>query len=105
MKTGMFLFAVICFALFFSGKAHAEPQCDDGYALCMPACATHSAPERCMQRCQEAAARCAKSGVFRMPVGFLLNRRRVEELSRAEGELPKLKSSPKKRRTSAPRGL
>ena len=91
-KAGMFLFAVICLAFFFFGRAHAEPQCDDGYALCMPACATHAAPERCMQRCQEAAARCAKSGVFRMPVGFLLNRRRVEEFSRAQGELPKVKS-------------
>lgn len=95
-KTVSFLFAVICLALFFFGRAHAEPQCDDGYALCMPACATNAAPERCMQRCQEAAARCAKSGVFRMPVGFLLNRRRVEEFSRAEGELPKVKSPQRK---------
>jgi len=88
-KAVVFLFAVICLAFFFFGKARAEPQCADGYALCMPPCATNAAPERCMQRCQEAAARCAKSGVFRMPVGFLLNRRRVEEFSRAEGELPK----------------
>jgi hypothetical protein len=49
-----------------------------------------------MQRCQEAAARCAKSGVFRMPAGFLLNRRRVEEISRAEGDLPKAKSPQRK---------
>ncbi len=96
IRTMMFLFAVICLAFFFFGKAHAEPQCDDGYALCMPACVTNAAPERCMQRCQEAAARCAKSGVFRMPVGFLLTRPRVEEFSRAEGELPQGKPRQRK---------
>src|SRR5436190_3434644 len=88
-KTILFLFAVACLAVFLFGAARAQSQCDDGYALCMSGCATHSAPERCMQRCQEAERRCAKSGVYRMPVGFLLNKARVQDFSRAEGELPR----------------
>src|SRR4051794_21761511 len=91
-KTILFLCAVYLLALFFVKESPAQAQCEDGYALCMPACATRDAPERCMQRCQEAASRCAKSGVFQMPVGFLLNRSRAEELSRGEGELPNVRS-------------
>src|SRR5688572_1499229 len=68
--------------------AHAQAQCDDGYTLCMSGCATDRAPERCMQRCQEAERRCAKSGVFRMPIGFVLNKNRLQDMSHAEGELP-----------------
>jgi hypothetical protein len=97
-KTILFLFAVFLLTLFFMKESPALPQCDDGYALCMPACATTDAPERCMQRCHEAATRCAKSGVFRMPVGFLLHRRVVEEFSRAEGDLPKVRSFQRKLR-------
>src|SRR5436309_217089 len=95
-KTILFFSAVYLLTIFFTRESPAHPQCDDGYALCMPACATRDVPERCMQRCQEAAARCSKSGVFRMPVGFLLNRSRIEEFSRAEGELPKPKSPQRK---------
>ena len=68
--------------------ARAAPECDDGYGMCMAACAVDRSPERCMQRCQEAAMRCSKSGVFRMPVGFLLNKARLEDMARAQGELP-----------------
>jgi hypothetical protein len=88
MKTFLFLVSVTLLAIFFSGKGRAQAQCDDGYTLCMSGCATDRAAERCMQRCQEAERRCAKSGVFRMPIGFLLNRTRIEEMSSAQGELP-----------------
>src|SRR5215213_7167762 len=88
MKMFLFLLAVGLLAVFFSGKSRAQAQCDDGYALCMSGCVTDRAAERCMQRCQEAERRCTKSGVFRMPIGFLLNRARVEEMSNAQGELP-----------------
>src|SRR3954454_7086337 len=88
MKTVLFLVAVTFLAIFFCGKGRAQAQCDDGYTLCMLGCATDRAAERCMQRCQEAERRCAKFGVSRMPVGFLLNRTRIEEMSSAQGELP-----------------
>src|SRR3954465_10683356 len=88
MKISLFLLAVALLAIFFSGKSQAQAQCDDGYALCISGCATDRSAERCMQRCQEAERRCAKSGVFKMPVGFLLNRARIQEMSSAQGELP-----------------
>src|SRR3954464_10146316 len=87
MKISLFLLAVALLAIFFSGKSQDQAQWDDGYALCMSGCATDRSAERCMQRCQEAERRCAKSGVFKMPVAFLLNRARVEEMSSAQGEL------------------
>src|SRR3954468_20515420 len=94
-RTVLLLSVVYLLTLFFTKESPAHPQCDDGYALCMPACATKETPERCMQRCKEAATRCETSGGFRMPIGFLLNRKSVEEFSRAEGELPKpLKEKP-----------
>jgi len=69
------------------GRSNAEPpECDDGYRLCMAGCATERIPERCMQRCQQASERCSKSGVFRMPAGFILNKARIEEVSRAQAE-------------------
>src|SRR4051794_39240178 len=88
MRIFLFLLAVGFLAIFFSGESRAQEQCDDGYALCMSGCATDRAAERCMQRCQEAERRCAKSGVFKMPAGFLMNRARVEEMSNAQGQLP-----------------
>src|SRR3954454_19201765 len=88
MKIFLFLLAVAFLATFFSGKGRAQAQCDDGYALCMSGCATDLSAERCTQRCQEAERHCAKSGVFKMPVGFILNRARFEEMSSAQGELP-----------------
>src|SRR3954466_96699 len=93
------LIAAPLFALSASvGAARAQPQCEDGYALCMSGCATDRSAERCMQRCQDAERRCSKSGVFRMPGGFLLNRSRVQDMSHAEGELPQ-----NLRRKEAPR--
>ena len=87
-KTILLVIALACLSPFFLGETRAQPQCDDGYALCMTNCATDGAPERCMQRCQEAERRCSKSGVFRMPIGFLFNKARIQDFSRAEGELP-----------------
>jgi hypothetical protein len=84
----LFLFALAALIIFFIGESPAQPQCEDGYSLCMANCATDRSPERCMQRCQEAERRCEKSGVFRMPIGFLLQRQRLEGMSHAEGELP-----------------
>jgi hypothetical protein len=95
-RTVLLLSVVYLLTLFFTKESPAYSQCDEGYALCMPACATKETAERCMQRCKEAATRCETSGVFRMPVGFLLNRRSVEEFSRAEGELPQAKPSQRK---------
>src|SRR3954447_11068253 len=88
--------ATLLSASAYLGAAHAHPQCDDGYTLCMSGCATDRSPERCMQRCQEAERRCATSGVFKMPVGVLLNKSRLQDMSYAEGELPPATS--KKRR-------
>jgi len=98
-KMIVLLIAVLCLATFFLREAGAQAQCDDGYTLCMTNCATDRAPERCMQLCQEAANRCSKSGVFRMPMGFVLNKRRVQDFSHAEGELP-----PGYRNKNPPRG-
>jgi len=82
--------AIFLLSLFFFAEAsRALPICDDGYGLCMRNCTDDKSAERCMQRCQEATNRCAKSGIFRMPVGFLLNKRRMEDMSYAEGELPR----------------
>ena len=74
----------------------AQPICDDGYGLCMRNCSDDRMAERCMQRCQEAAQRCEKSGVFRMPVGFILNKRRLEDMAYAESPLFR---APKQKRT------
>src|SRR5215213_5096348 len=88
--TTLSIAAILISASAHFGGANAQAQCDDGYTLCMSGCATDRAAERCMQRCREAERRCSKSGVFRMPVGFLLNRSRVEEMSSAQGELPQI---------------
>src|SRR3954470_2741661 len=71
------------------GRAAAQPICEDGYGLCMRSCADDQQAERCMQRCQEAAQRCERSGVFKMPIGFKLNKRRLEDMSYGQSELPR----------------
>jgi len=88
MSMRILIVAVAGFPLLASDAARAKPECEDGYRMCMSACAVDKSPERCMQRCQEAASRCEKSGVFRMLVGFLINKARLEELSRAQGVPP-----------------
>jgi hypothetical protein len=88
MRMSFPLIAVLLFSAASVVSARAQAICDDGYALCMSGCATDRSPERCMQRCQEAERRCAKSGVFKMPVGFLLNKNRLQDMSHAEGQLP-----------------
>jgi hypothetical protein len=90
MPKAFFFSAILLFAVATFEAARAQAQCDDGYALCMSGCATERLPERCMQRCQEAERRCAKSGVFKMPIGFLLNKSRLRDMSYAEGELPQV---------------
>jgi hypothetical protein len=72
-KAVLFFAAVALLAtFFFSERAHAN-NCEDGYALCMTGCTNDSTAERCMQSCQGAQSRCLKSGVFKMPAGFVLN--------------------------------
>ena len=88
-RASLILLAAASSLLLSLSHAHADPVCDDGYSVCMSGCATDRSPERCMQRCQDAERRCSRSGVFRMPVGFLLNKGRLEEVSRAEGQLPR----------------
>jgi hypothetical protein len=88
IKLCLFLTSLLCLSLLFVEPSPAHPACEDGYSLCVPGCATKESPERCMQRCQQAMERCEKSGVFHMPIGFLLNRTRLEDWSRAEGEIP-----------------
>jgi len=86
-QAALLMFVALSSILLSSDRAHADPVCEDGYGVCMAGCATERSPERCMQRCQEAERRCSRSGVFRMPVGFLLNKNRVQDISRAEGQL------------------
>jgi hypothetical protein len=72
----------------FAQTRHA--QCDDGYALCMSGCINDQTAERCMQSCQGAQARCQKSGVFKMPAGFVLNEGVLEYIvgQKARAEAP-----------------
>jgi hypothetical protein len=89
MKQKILLMLVVVSLALSANAAHADPVCDDGYSVCMSGCATDRSPERCMQRCQDAERRCAKLGVFRIPVGFLLNKSRMQDISRAKGQLPR----------------
>ena len=75
--------------VFFLSKADAQPECDGAYSLCMSGCATDRSAERCMQRCQQAGERCSKSGVFKTPIELPINKGRVEEMSRAKGDIRK----------------
>jgi len=76
-----------------AGPVFAQPnhaQCDDGYALCMSGCTNDQTAERCMQSCQGAQARCQKSGIFKMPAGFVLNEGVLEYIvgQKAHAEAP-----------------
>ena len=105
VKAVALAFLIGCLAAFFSVSANAQAECDDGYTICMSGCATDRSPERCMQRCQQAAERCSKSGVFKMPIGFLLNKARLQDLSRAEGELPRAPKVRRQKPETMPQGM
>jgi len=83
-----FVVASVLISLCFGRAADAQPVCEDGYGLCMRSCTDDQQAERCMQRCQEAAQRCERSGIFRMPIGFKLNKRRMEDMSYGQSEMP-----------------
>src|SRR4051794_37948867 len=83
-----FVVAAILISLCFGRAAEAQPVCDDGYGLCMRSCTDDQQAERCMQMCHQAAQRCETSGVFRMPIGFKLNKRRLEDMSYGQREVP-----------------
>src|SRR4051812_7104920 len=83
-----FVVASILISFCFGSAADAQPVCDDGYGLCMRSCTDDQQAERCMQMCSQAAQRCETSGVFRMPIGFKLNKRRLEDMSYGQAEVP-----------------
>src|SRR6188474_3864393 len=63
--------------------------CDDASRLCISSCANELSPERCMQLCQDSRDRCARSGVFKMPIGISLSSGWRDQFTGTEPEAPR----------------